>query len=281
MLINDSSEIEESSVMCPYIGMLEDASTCLAYPSILNHCCRCNPRAIPDLKFQARYCLNTAFHTCPVFLGQAGERFPAEHRLIQNGREPAKRNWWIVLAGVLGLALIALLVWLLPLLSRWSAATLSNTPTLGTQIALIPDTATPTPTEVPTSTEIPITPTPRVVFVVITLESSPTPTSTATSTATPTPTATATATRPAWYYWTSTRTRTPEPPPTNTPTPVITSATPLTPSATPVTPSATPVTPSETPVTPSATPVTPSATPVTPSPTPVTPTAPPIPTPTP
>jgi hypothetical protein len=52
---------------CPYLGMLEDSDTSLAFPDVANHCFRVKSPATVDLSHQDTYCLTDRHPDCHVF----------------------------------------------------------------------------------------------------------------------------------------------------------------------------------------------------------------------
>lgn len=238
-----------SIIYCPYIGMTDDNTTCLSYPSAANYCYYCAPSATPILSFQAEYCLSNKFHTCPVFLDDPKKDFPSRYKLSQRRRNTPRTLLWV--GGVL------ILIGLMLFISTWfiHGNTLAD---------FLPNRITPTDFMPGASSSSGLVTTPLSIFALVNTSTSTqtkastntatqtsTPANTATSTATQTPTPsetptitpTNTSTLPYWYWWTSTptHTRTPTrtkttPPPTIPPldTPVPTEITPDT--ETPVTP---------------------------------------------
>jgi len=59
---------ERQSKVCPYLGLLQDSQTTLAFPSGANLCYHAKPLASPNLEYQRAFCLKGRQHTqCPVF----------------------------------------------------------------------------------------------------------------------------------------------------------------------------------------------------------------------
>ena len=68
-----------SGVTCPYLGIVDDAETALAYPSPWNYCFRRGTPVSVTLEHQRNYCLATAYVGCPIYL-QNGERIGLEQQ---------------------------------------------------------------------------------------------------------------------------------------------------------------------------------------------------------
>jgi len=59
---------EKPTKVCPYLGLLQDSQTTLAFPSPSNLCYHAKPLASPNLEYQREVCLTGRPHTlCPVF----------------------------------------------------------------------------------------------------------------------------------------------------------------------------------------------------------------------
>src|SRR5512141_2084544 len=78
---------------CPHLGLQDDRSTSLAYPSTWNYCYRADPPHSVLLAHQEAVCLTGAHRQCPVFLHVAGEPLPAEVRGFPE--TPGKKNNWL------------------------------------------------------------------------------------------------------------------------------------------------------------------------------------------
>ena len=178
---------------CPYLGLMEDADTSLAFPSAWNGCHRCRPLASPNLKHQSEFCLGEGHRQCPVFLNPQ-DTLPLPNHLRaphSRAKRPTRSRTWILALLLIGIAALAGLAWgfLTPgmLLSEPSSTptwtpqpTATETPSL-TATASKPPTVTRTPSSTPTLGTVTMT------FTV-----TRTPTATRTATLTPSPTATRT-----------------------------------------------------------------------------------------
>jgi len=156
----------EGITVCPYIGLCNDPTIYLAYPSLGNCCHRVErPEPVSRAK-QKVLCLTDTYSQCPV-LAEKPKRLPKEFRSEGSMRQRWRRIARVAL-GSLSLLLLALGGWWL--FTAWNAMS-EPTPIP----AFVWMTPSPTPTETP--------------------RPSPTPTATATPTSTPTLTPTPTPTR--------------------------------------------------------------------------------------
>ena len=109
---NREFQAEFSPVYCPHLGMLDDAGTCVAFPSLVNACHYCVPRTTPDLNHQGAFCLTSNFQNCPVFQGEAGVKFPKRLADNSNNRSNPGKKIFLTIMGILGIVLfIFLLGW--------------------------------------------------------------------------------------------------------------------------------------------------------------------------
>lgn len=87
---NDISpdKVKEKQVKaCPYLGLLQDSQTTLAFPSTSNLCYHAKPLVSPSLEYQRSFCLNGRQHThCPVFIRRRLAPLPSEI----SGSHPSK-----------------------------------------------------------------------------------------------------------------------------------------------------------------------------------------------
>ena len=74
---------------CPSLGLMDDAQTSLAFPSIWNNCYRSRPIAPPKLKYQEEFCLCENHRECPLFLSEQTAPLPGH---IRSPRSHAKRT---------------------------------------------------------------------------------------------------------------------------------------------------------------------------------------------
>lgn len=168
---------------CPHLGLMDDAGTSLAFPSVWNNCHRARPIASPKIKHQGDFCLCANYLECPVFLSQQTIPLPQDVRAPRNRVNKSPNTLWRNLALILAAIVILLVVGLEFMPQSFLPFGLGKA----------------TPTEVPfvtwTPTSIPPSPT---------VTASSTPTRTRTATLSPVPSGSVTVTRTA----TSTATRT-------------------------------------------------------------------------
>ncbi len=98
---------------CPYLGMLEDSDTSLAYPALANHCFRVKSPAAVDLSHQEAYCLTDRHPGCHVFqkaiiTPAVPETESADYELAE---EQKRRVTIYALPLILILILLAAIVW--------------------------------------------------------------------------------------------------------------------------------------------------------------------------
>lgn len=108
---------------CPYLGLHDDSSTALAYPSAWNYCYRATLPGSVLVSHQAETCLCPGYLNCPVYRSSTWKRLPSNLRGRSQAHLPDNRpsttRRWIIL--VLLLALIVLLVVFLSQRSYFSA----------------------------------------------------------------------------------------------------------------------------------------------------------------
>ena len=129
---------------CPHLGLQDDRSTSLAYPSTWNYCYRAVPPHSVVVTHQEMVCLTAGHQQCPVFLRASSGPLPADLRGVHevSSVKPGRRKWGFLLAGLM---LIAAAVYFLPgYLSPPSSA-----PAFSTSA---PQTETPLPSATATST---------------------------------------------------------------------------------------------------------------------------------
>ena len=71
----------EIEPICPYIGILIDPQTAIAYPAEGNYCHRVLPAIPPNYEHQKAYCLSKSFVKCPFFTQKSGRSMPKYIRL--------------------------------------------------------------------------------------------------------------------------------------------------------------------------------------------------------
>ena len=97
---------------CPYLGMLKDSHTSLAYPAPANHCFRVESPIGVDLSHQEEYCLTDRHHGCHVF--QMASAAAADAKPVAPLAAPKKRKRRVTLYAfplILILILLAAIIW--------------------------------------------------------------------------------------------------------------------------------------------------------------------------
>jgi hypothetical protein len=95
---------------CPYLGVAEDAQTCLAYPSRWNVCHHARSSLPVHLEYQRQVCLSGVFSTCPVYKKEHRHAPPARLRVVQLLRTKlSRRTLWLLVP----LLLLGITAWLL------------------------------------------------------------------------------------------------------------------------------------------------------------------------
>lgn len=91
-------EIPKTRRICPFLGVMEDPDTSLAFPSELNFCHAAEPPAVPRFDHQADRCLALAYLSCPVYTSNPKGPLPAEFRLgtKTGGMQIKLRPSWLV-----------------------------------------------------------------------------------------------------------------------------------------------------------------------------------------
>jgi hypothetical protein len=139
--------------ICPFLGLREDASSSLAFPSDSNYCHRCQPKAAVIHSHQEEFCLNGKYHECPVFSREEIAPLPhdlrAHHEKKNAGKNPQIK---IIIAAWSVVAIILILGW--QVISKLGTAPAIQTPTV-----FQPATSDATDTPQPTITPLPFTPT--------------------------------------------------------------------------------------------------------------------------
>jgi len=89
---------------CPFLGLEDDPTTILYFPSAGNYCHLVDPIALVSLSHQQSYCLSKAHVTCPVFT--SGGRGPLPDGLITSEYIPARLRRSLFVGGLVLLFLI-------------------------------------------------------------------------------------------------------------------------------------------------------------------------------
>jgi hypothetical protein len=99
-----------SSNICPYLGMKEDRTTPVGYPSTRNVCYHSHKNEIPNLNYQRSVCLGGRFRRCPLFNSEGLEWMPRSIRYRPRKIfEDSKKLIYITLA-ILSIVVIVLIL---------------------------------------------------------------------------------------------------------------------------------------------------------------------------
>jgi len=77
---------------CPHLGLNDDKSTSLGFPSNWNFCYQSDPIAPPHFKHQEEFCLSGRHNECPLFLSQQAGPLPQELRSPPSSADVARKN---------------------------------------------------------------------------------------------------------------------------------------------------------------------------------------------
>lgn len=102
-----------TSLTCPALGLMDDADTSLAFPSIWNCCYRSRPIASPNIKYQEEFCLSVDHYECPFFLSEKPLALPAHIRAARPGiiKRNKKTIWRTLFFVLIVLVLLIALAW--------------------------------------------------------------------------------------------------------------------------------------------------------------------------
>lgn len=89
---------------CPHLGIVDDASTVISFPSSQNRCYRCKPTLCPSYAHQKNVCLQSTFKECPLLINQKLHRL--EKDLVWKSTSDQK------LKNIIGIVLQVLFVFL-------------------------------------------------------------------------------------------------------------------------------------------------------------------------
>jgi len=158
------NKLSDGLEYCPHLGLQEDGSTCLAYPSKWNFCHKVDPIAPPKLEHQQSRCLNASHKECSVYLSPSGNKMPRE---LRHRRKNAQKvvNYGIkilVVGGIIGVLIFAFIyrAQITTEISQlfmppWQKTQMVTTPITPTQTPTTSPTTTMTPTESATNTPSP------------------------------------------------------------------------------------------------------------------------------
>jgi hypothetical protein len=100
--------------ICPFLGLVDDSQTSLAYPSENNYCHLAIPVSAPNINHQRSRCLTGSFAACPVYTRKRKGPLPAGVRLKVNdkgGKTQKNLLIWVPVA-ILVVAIVVWVAWL-------------------------------------------------------------------------------------------------------------------------------------------------------------------------
>jgi hypothetical protein len=112
MTISEIGEsLDRKGPMCPFLGLKDDSTTALSFPSSGNHCFHAKPVLPVKLDFQGTYCLSSNHTNCPEFIRKPDTPLlPAlryERASILHRKSSKNRLWFLLLI----LPVVALIIW--------------------------------------------------------------------------------------------------------------------------------------------------------------------------
>jgi hypothetical protein len=154
--MNNASHIQ----ICPFLGLRDDATSSLAFPSDSNYCYRSQPIAVVCFTHQEEACLGGKYHECPVFLREQAGSLPSHLRAHQKRKSAGKsknsntrqRNIIAALAAII----VVFIIFAWEIYNHKSNLTKVSAPTIS---ITAPSSATNTNTPEPTITPSPLPPT--------------------------------------------------------------------------------------------------------------------------
>ena len=151
---------------CPSLGLMDDAQTSLAFPSIWNNCYRSRPIAPPKLKYQEEFCLCENHCECPLFLSPQVAPLPGHIRSPHSHAKKNKSSFRRIIFFVLMvLCIFFALAWgegqglVLPFTSVWTTEIVSQSFAPTTYNTLSPNTPRSSVLTTMTLVATPVTPT--------------------------------------------------------------------------------------------------------------------------
>lgn len=108
---NLSNMNENPGRMCPHIGMKDDPTTSLAYPSAWNHCHQAHPNAIASLDHQRTHCLTAAHTACPLFLAASDIPMPGELQSHLEADQVSRKAWMRMLVLAILVVVVGVIIW--------------------------------------------------------------------------------------------------------------------------------------------------------------------------
>jgi len=83
---------KQATKICPYLGMKNDPTTPVGYPSTWNVCFRSKNQEIPKLKYQQSTCLSENFVNCSLYLSEDKISLPKSIRYQSNNFKELLQN---------------------------------------------------------------------------------------------------------------------------------------------------------------------------------------------
>ena len=99
------SNASSTNRTCPSLGLMDDAETSLAFPSIWNNCYRSRPISSPKIKYQEEFCLCEHHRECPLFLSEQTVPLPGHIRAARSRVKGTKRTSLFMILIVTGVLL--------------------------------------------------------------------------------------------------------------------------------------------------------------------------------
>ncbi len=96
--------------ICPFLGLMDDPETSLAFPAEINYCHAAEPPGVPRFDHQSTHCLALAYLGCPVYSAKEKGPLPAEIRLKIKGNGPQIRIQGPWFVRTIGAFIIATLI---------------------------------------------------------------------------------------------------------------------------------------------------------------------------
>ena len=87
----------QQNKICPHLGLRDDPSTFLNYPSSWNVCHHVKPVLPPNLSHQQAVCLSASYDDCRVFKAPAGKKMPKALRDPEIAQQQFKRRFSIIM----------------------------------------------------------------------------------------------------------------------------------------------------------------------------------------
>jgi hypothetical protein len=98
--MNNQTSIE---IICPHLGLRNDATTSAGYPSMWNVCFHAKGKPTPELEYQQTTCLTAKHHSCPVYKSPQGVILPDN---IRQPKEQFKLQKNVILLALLVFILV-------------------------------------------------------------------------------------------------------------------------------------------------------------------------------